>query len=287
MNRRLIPNSRIGTGQRNRLKLSLFEALSYSPDPNFPHYRFFRFGIPLVLKRSRFPVSTESDALRFLHCTDLGLPIPSLIDTFRLDGQCYTVMTRIPGRTLYDLVRSKEISNAELDVVVDDLKDVVLQLWTIQQKDFPDYPPGMVACSASGHGLPNPLNEFEDLAGPLSLSKNYVYHTRCISDDVGTWCVEHLLAQEPVQARSVIDDTIVWVHCDLRPMNILVDAGRLSGVIDWENSGWHPRHWQLLIVRRWCATNPPRVVNVWKRKDMGHDVEEKYKAGINLVQHLV
>ncbi len=44
--------------------------------------RFFRFGIPLVMKRSFFTKSTESEALRFLHGTGLDLPIPKVFDSF-------------------------------------------------------------------------------------------------------------------------------------------------------------------------------------------------------------
>ena len=43
-------------------------------------------------------------------------------------------------------------------------------------------------------------------------------------------------------------DAIVYVHADLRSYNILVKDGRSSRIIDWENSGWLPRHWQLHVM---------------------------------------
>lgn len=36
---------------------------------------------------------------------------------------------------------------------------------------------------------------------------------------------------------------IVFTHGDLNMRNVLVHNGRLSGIVDWENSGWFPEYW--------------------------------------------
>ncbi|KAG6037169.1 hypothetical protein E4U41_005303 [Claviceps citrina] len=36
---------------------------------------------------------------------------------------------------------------------------------------------------------------------------------------------------------------IVFTHGDLNMRNILMHNGRLSGIIDWEHSGWYPEYW--------------------------------------------
>lgn len=36
---------------------------------------------------------------------------------------------------------------------------------------------------------------------------------------------------------------IVFTHADLNMRNVLVHNGRLSGIVDWENSGWFPEYW--------------------------------------------
>ncbi|KAL2205455.1 kinase-like protein [Sarocladium strictum] len=37
----------------------------------------------------------------------------------------------------------------------------------------------------------------------------------------------------------------VFTHGDLAPRNIMVDdSGRITGILDWENSGWYPDYWE-------------------------------------------
>ncbi|KNG47858.1 phosphotransferase enzyme family protein [Stemphylium lycopersici] len=38
---------------------------------------------------------------------------------------------------------------------------------------------------------------------------------------------------------------IVFTHGDLRPDNIIVKDGRITGIIDWEMSGWYPDYWEF------------------------------------------
>ena len=37
---------------------------------------------------------------------------------------------------------------------------------------------------------------------------------------------------------------ICFTHADLRPWNVLVQDGRLSGLMDFGNSGWYPEYWE-------------------------------------------
>ena len=54
---------------------------------------------------------------------------------------------------------------------------------------------------------------------------------------------------------------IVFTHCDLNPRNILADdSGTITGIVDWECSGWFPEYWEYtkahFAVRytiRWLA----------------------------------
>ena len=41
----------------------------------------------------------------------------------------------------------------------------------------------------------------------------------------------------------------VLSHCDLAPRNILVDGGKITGIIDWEFAGWYPEYWEYAITR--------------------------------------
>lgn len=39
---------------------------------------------------------------------------------------------------------------------------------------------------------------------------------------------------------------IVFTHADFAPRNILVDEGRVTGIIDWEYTGWYLEHWEYI-----------------------------------------
>ena len=38
---------------------------------------------------------------------------------------------------------------------------------------------------------------------------------------------------------------IVFTHGDIRPSNVIIRNGDLSGIIDWEMSGWYPEYWEF------------------------------------------
>ena len=79
-------------------RLLIYHALS--EPTTFDNIRYFKFDIPLVLKRSTRTVTTEADALRFLNNCGLDLPIPRIIDSIVVGEQTFTLMTRIPGELL-------------------------------------------------------------------------------------------------------------------------------------------------------------------------------------------
>ncbi|TQV90391.1 Protein kinase-like domain [Cordyceps javanica] len=41
------------------------------------------------------------------------------------------------------------------------------------------------------------------------------------------------------------DHRIVFTHGDLTPRNIMMQDGKISGILDWEESGWYPEYWEL------------------------------------------
>ena len=89
--------------------------------------------------------------------------------------------------------------------------------------------------------------------------------------------------------KVLADSKSVYVHCDLRCQNIMVtEDGKFTGIIDWENSGWHVRHWQLLVVRTpLIIINPPKLSKWWRDIQFEQDIEEAYSAGWELVQNWV
>jgi aminoglycoside phosphotransferase (APT) family kinase protein len=221
-----------------------------SVQTSFSNIRYFKFGVPLVLKCSIGTISTEADALRFLNSCGLDLPIPRIVDSFVVDGNTFTVMTRIDGDMLIDKLDT--MSNEHLRLIVEDLFTVLRTLWTLDQ---PERDAGKVMRSASGHGMPSPVHFFEDREGPFdNILECYVHMLRHLVDSA-----EEFKELHPNASHTIMSDTIVYVHADLRSHNILVKDGRLSGIVDWENSGWLPLHWQLHVLRRSCPSTRPKL----------------------------
>ncbi|KIY53888.1 kinase-like protein [Fistulina hepatica ATCC 64428] len=269
----------------DRIRLWLYYRLTCQP-AYIPRIRYFRFGIPLVMKRSRFPESSESAALRVMNKTFPDLPIPRLIDSLNVDGEVYTIMTRIPGDTLMNVLRSptRTLTDEQIRDIVYEVYGVIRRLWTLRQ------PPELgrqVMLSAGGHGLPDARSDYAELLDPCSIAECYVENTAFIKDSA-IWGVEQLVRKEPERMAAVMSDDIVWVHCDLRALNIMVHNGKFSGIIDWESSGWHARHWQLLVVRVMLfVTNPPWVTRWWDEIEFEPEVEAAYKAGRELIRNWV
>ncbi|KIK03880.1 hypothetical protein K443DRAFT_5039 [Laccaria amethystina LaAM-08-1] len=226
-------------------KLRLFVYFTLTYPTNSHRIRAFRFGIPLVMKSENRLFSTETDALRFLNASGLDLPIPSLLDSIAIDGKTYTIMSPIPGSLLHEI---DQISEPDLRAIVNDVRTVLDRLWRLKQSPSDA---GKVMLSASGHGLPDPLTFFDTYWGPCAsvLDCYFSMSSNLSIDSDNPWTEEEFVATHGDAIGAVSADRIAWVHRDLRWQNILVRDGRLSGIIDWKNSGWFPRHWQLHALR--------------------------------------
>jgi hypothetical protein len=69
-------------------------------------------------------------------------------------------------------------------------------------------------------------------------------------------------------------DTIIYMHCDLQSHHILVKDGRLSDIVDWENSGWLPLHWQLQVPHYFCRSTQGLLHYVLNERQKGIDESE-------------
>ncbi|KAF5318864.1 hypothetical protein D9619_010706 [Psilocybe cf. subviscida] len=267
---------------RPRHRLLLYFALSRPVSSSLSHVRYFQYGIPWIMKRSQFAKSSETVALRFLHATGLNLPIPRVIDSVTVDGEVWTIMTRLQGDTMLNLARKKAITDKEVQGVVKEVHEVIRKLWTLtppislEEQTIMHHP--------SGEGLPWAKFDLDFTIGPCSLVDLYAAYTTALATHQ-RWTARDIINLEPDRMRKILSDKVVYVHCDLRPLNIMVHNGRFTGIIDWENSGWHVRHWQVLVVRRSMGlTNPVKLSRWWRDVKFEPDVEEAYQAGCELLE---
>ncbi|KAJ3505320.1 hypothetical protein NMY22_g17626 [Coprinellus aureogranulatus] len=264
-----------------RIRYWLYWNLLTRPS-HYERVRWFRFGIPLVMKRSQFPESSESGALRFLHSTGLKLPIPRVIDSFSIDGENYTIMTRLPGDSLLNLCRRGGATEAKIEAVFNEVRAVVQKLWTLSP---PPQQANLVMCHPDGGGLPFFRYDYEETLGPLSIDEFYAVMTLSWAKH-NPWTGEDIKHLAPDLMEKVMSDKVVYVHGDLHLQNIMVTPdGKFSGIIDWENSGWHARHWQLFVLRMpFGAGNPLAVAKIWRAFRFESELEEAYVACYELSQ---
>jgi len=48
---------------------------------------------------------------------------------------------------------------------------------------------------------------------------------------------------------------ILFTHGDLKPHNILVKDGHITGFLDWESAGWYPDYWDFTTALRFTRKN--------------------------------
>ncbi|KAF9072299.1 kinase-like protein [Rhodocollybia butyracea] len=263
-----------------RLRLAFYTLISRTSLAAFekPDIHFFRFGIPLVMKCTRRTFSTEAHALVFLGSTGLKLPIPHLLDSVELDGNTYTVMTLMKGVPLFDATLHNNLGNPEHPIPIK-YDAIATALWTLEQ---PLKDKGKVMLSASGHGLPDPIQFFEHYMNPQPSVLELYYHITRHLDEEGRpqWTTKHLLQAYPEPMQAVLDDEVAWVHADLKMHNVMIDptTGEFVGILDWEDSGWRPRHWQVLCLRWYGRAQQGCFANCFRRMRFPDKTEKAYDA---------
>jgi thiamine kinase-like enzyme len=66
-----------------------------------------------------------------------------------------------------------------------------------------------------------------------------------------TYISGNLHGQINTEYRGLFEDDfgIVFTHCDLHHMNIMVNTdAELLALVDWEQAGWMPSYW------KWCRS---------------------------------
>jgi len=119
--------------------------------------------------------------------------------------------------------------------VCESLSEFVRQLRAI-----PNDAPGVV--SGPHHYMPCcDVNRVDELQfGPFT--SDAAFHSYLLSRTLPQYREEITKAAEGVHAKP---HTIYFTHGDLNLRNILVEDGRVTGIVDWTCAGWYPGYWEL------------------------------------------
>lgn len=165
------------------------------------------FGLYIKHGPGKFVPKGEGPALRLVE-QNAKVVAPRLIDLLTTESKTYLVMTRIPGIPLQEAIQS--FSYAERSQLAADIRGCVSQFWQIPN------PNDAAICSADGG--PTFDYRLEDPAGPFESEEAFN---------------KHVIFRKSL--RSAIPDhrhKIFFSHADFSPTNILVERGKLSGIVD-------------------------------------------------------
>lgn len=194
-----------------------------------------------LLKYSRDNIAAESDTLKFIrqHTT---IPVPRVYAAATGYGRNFMVMECMKGTPLEYMW--KELNAEQRANVVSQLRDYVRQLRTLKKP--PSVAPGMVSSLYGKAWRDNRLASVIPI-GPFA---NLAAFNDRVEQVAQRWIDPTFTARTRAKMRD--DSPIVFTHGDLAPRNILVDGGTVTAVVDWEEAGWFPEHWEL-VKAMWCT----------------------------------
>ncbi|KAM3557258.1 hypothetical protein ARSEF4850_005156 [Beauveria asiatica] len=220
------------------------------------------YELPLGLFAKRCDRSDDNEpaALALLEKYAPDVPAPLLIDKFQdLDNVKWMISTKLPGTvTMATIFRMSYPQRREF---VRDLAAVIKQI-----NDIPNNT-GRFICGAGGGRIYDWRCAMANGCGPFDTEEAF---TRHLSRD--SYVEDAIPSAFNTKHRSV------FTHSDLHTCNILRHNGRLTGIVDWESSGFMPEYWDFTKVMR-ITKNKDEIDmyrKIWGNK-YDHELEvEKY-----------
>jgi hypothetical protein len=173
-----------------------------------------------------------------------GMPVPRVI--------CYgehptmphapvsILMTRLPGRELGQVY--EELSSEAQATV---LRELQAYLSSIRKWKNP-WGENRI-CSTSGTSIRSVRIPFHKI-GPCDTEQEFHNHLLKWADPTHE---DYRNLRERAQELCCQKHAIVYTHGDLKPHNVLVHHGHVSGFIDWEAAGWYPEYWEYTTALRY------------------------------------
>ncbi|KAF4615822.1 hypothetical protein D9613_012437 [Agrocybe pediades] len=169
------------------------------------------------------------------------IPVPRVHAVYEYRGNIHIVQDRVPGNVLQDVWST--LSAEDRQSLMEQLRGYVRQLRSLE----PPHPGKVEAVDGSTiiddrlflheHGPFNSPEEFN----------TYIYH-----DYVRDHPESYPDLVEPLKKIAGRSWKTKFSHGDLGMHNIMWKDGRITAIIDWENSGWFPEYWEYTRVRAAC-----------------------------------
>ncbi|KAK2797660.1 hypothetical protein FQN51_008354 [Onygenales sp. PD_10] len=256
------------------LRIALYRYIIYG---KFFYSRNRHLPFNLYVKRVRHPsLYNEANALRLVEKHTPIIPAPRLIDFVvpvaegndkrRYYGNCgYMLTTRARGARL---------DHAIYWMTHEDRKQLGVDLGKCisQWRHIPNDNNSPSTLITSTLGGPAYDHQFEDKqCGPFSSTVEFA--------DSLTEYLQDQRGKPPLATLYKPDYRVFFTHSDLHQTNIFVEAGRLSGVIDWEHAGFKPEYWEYTrsLLAYWGRGEHKFILDQAFEEDYSEELEaQKY-----------
>lgn len=205
-----------------------------------------RLPFGLVLKQCIRSQQNEPNALRLVE-RYTSIPAPRVVDVGEYNGTTCLVMTRLRGQMLDDVLHL--MSYTERNRFADDLGFYVAQL-----EKIPNTAPFLFCNTLGGpiidHRIP------DGSGGPFHYESDFNNH---LTSHLGCSPAE-IVGEQNLRH----DHRSCFTHSDFHCTNLLVDRGRLSGIVDWECAGFMPEYWEFTKAM-YSARRDPILEGIFRR----------------------
>ncbi|KZT50545.1 hypothetical protein CALCODRAFT_504605 [Calocera cornea HHB12733] len=233
-----------------RIRLSAYRLIWWLADKIHPRTRTTRVHriLPGIYLKYGFIRSSEPHAMILLRRhTKLhsSITLDYVIHTEHETGSTSTpftrtflLMTAAQGQSL--MAVEDQLTPEQITTIGLDLRDYLVEMHKIPNP----YKYGL--CSSDGGELDAPrfTGGNYDIQPCEDIRSFHAWLYRCMR--------RHWPTMQP-RVQPIFDkydeQCTIFSHGDLSSDNIMVHNGRLSGLIDWETSGWMPPYWDYLCTR--------------------------------------
>lgn len=179
---------------------------------------------------------SEAHAAEFVRTTTT-IPVPKVYCAFVRRGICYIVMQRLPGCPLAWTWTERGMASRHL--ILGQLRDMIQELRSIPRRSRDETSIAAVDGASIFDGrLPT-----KNTHGPFrDVQSFHLYLRSGITADSNPLPEVRGLIEMNDQTSS----EVCFTHADLSSFNILASGDKITGIVDWETSGWLPLYWEYV-----------------------------------------
>ncbi|SCO06430.1 uncharacterized protein FFE2_11152 [Fusarium fujikuroi] len=217
----------------SRLRIGIYNSLkslgvrTYGPSSSLKDQQL-PFGMYLKTTHSDDyqALANEFGALKLVR-DQTRVPVPGPLDA----DASYLLTTTIPGQRMGSYIDI--LSDDDLDIFKRDMQKYMAQLRSISRQELQKH--------AISNAVGGPCYDYRIVA--------YSDYDKERGDFLGPF-IDKAEFNDTLRTPALPDvfhstgHDIVFTHSDINMRNILMHNGRISGIVDWENSGWFPDYWE-------------------------------------------